>query len=244
MTAACDHNPYPFNFDEIIELSENVLIMVEIVEHPNLRETIRIKQYLKIQGKTSELGSIFIPLNRLSLSALTSLMEFCEEKINAVSSQSILAKFFTQGFDQATAPSAPKQPLSFTITNYSGAEVTPERLQEKITDTSFNLEDIVHAIQAKQPFGQQLKLPLDQIKVLLYYGFIGHRPTITRDVEKELLQMNISYDFKRTGLLLKELAGENMIGMEEKLSRNNRKYFIWAWPSKNDSPLTKSGEKK
>ena len=46
MTAACDHNPYPFNFDEIIELSENVLIMVEIVEHPNLRETIRIKQYL------------------------------------------------------------------------------------------------------------------------------------------------------------------------------------------------------
>jgi hypothetical protein len=60
--------------------------------------------YLKNQGNTSELGSIFIPLNRLSLSALQTLMDYCEKKIFAVSSQSILAKFFTQSFKQASLP--------------------------------------------------------------------------------------------------------------------------------------------
>ena len=160
MTAASDHDPpYSFNFDEVIEVSEHTLLMVEIVDHPNLGEVIKIKQYLKGQRETSELGTIFIPLNKLSLSALQTLMDYCEDKIRSVGTQSILARFFTQSLAQASIPNpvgTPKQSLPFTIGNYSGAEVTPERLQEKIADTSFNLEDVVVSLQKNQPFSQQL----------------------------------------------------------------------------------------
>ena len=90
MTAARPNpDAYPLNFDELIEVSDNVLLMLEIVDHAVLGEAISIKQYLRVQGKASELGSIFIPLNRLSLSALQTLMDFCEARINAVPSQSI-----------------------------------------------------------------------------------------------------------------------------------------------------------
>ncbi|NHJ02115.1 MAG: hypothetical protein EAX86_08220 [Candidatus Heimdallarchaeota archaeon] len=50
------------------------------------------------------------------------------------------------------------------------------------------------------------------------------------DIEKTLLQLNVSYDFKRTGMLLKELATEELIEMEERVSKNNRTYRLWKFP--------------
>ena len=76
--------------------------------------------------------------------------------------------------------------------------------------------------------------------MLLYYGFLGKRPTIMRDVEKLLLQMNISYDFKRTGMLLKELADEKFIDREERLSKNNRTYYLYTWPSESPMKIDKT----
>lgn len=66
---------------------------------------------------------------------------------------------------------------------------------------------------------------------------LGKRSMITHDVEKILLQTNISYGFKRTGMLLKDLAAEQFIDMVERLSKNSRHYWVWTWPSERTTTL-------
>ena len=195
-----------------------------------------------IYSTVNELGRLLIPLNRRSLSALKELQTYSTEKIDQVPTHSILARFFQEGFQTAQAVPQHIRPPTFSTSNYEGAKVTPERLKEGVAGSKFNLDDLVLALQQHQPFSQQITLPLNQVKVLLYYGFLGKKPLITMDVEKTLLKMNFNYDFKRTGMLLKELAAESLIRMEERTSKKNHQYRLWTWPGDDHTPLA-LGEK-
>jgi hypothetical protein len=63
---------------------------------------------------------------------------------------------------------------------------------------------------------------------------------ITRDVEKELLRLNINYTYIRTGKLLKELMEEGLVEMEERESKTTkRKYYLWKFPALNPSKKVK-----
>jgi len=46
---------------------------------------------------------------------------------------------------------------------------------------------MIYAFQNQQPIETTIRLPLNQVQMVLYYGFQGQSNMITHDVEKRML---------------------------------------------------------
>ncbi|MFX0171339.1 MAG: hypothetical protein ACFE9L_05415 [Candidatus Hodarchaeota archaeon] len=232
-----------YNYEEVIEINSSSLLLVKKSKDKLLGSVIEITQLLKEHNQVVARGLLILPVNRLCLSTIISLQEYCKRKVEAQTPHERISEFLENAMDQARHPPDPT-PLSIQRMsgNYQIAPVNPERLQESVLNTSFYLEDLVHALQWNKSFSTKIKLALNQVKVLLYYEMMGKPQMITMDVEKELLKLNISYDFKKTGMLLKELAAEKLIGMEERISKNQRTYRFWKFPALNPAQSGKESK--
>lgn len=234
--------PHPYEFDDIIEVNSSSLLLLKKGQHPTIGPVIEIRQLFKGAHEVTDGGTIVLPLTNLTLSVLERLQTYCERHIAHRTPHDRFSEWIDTAFKDARFPTDTR-PLSYQKESYQTIKVTPERLQESVPNTNFTLEDLVYAIQQGHPFSEQVKVPLTQIKVLLYYGFQGRRPMITMDVEKELLKINLKYDFKRTGMLLRELVNEGLVKMEERVSKKTgRRYFLWFWG--NSTPVRSGDDQK
>ncbi len=222
----CVDSDLPFSYEKVIALSNESILLLK-----STPTTVELKQLFRTDGQITEGAAILFPRQHSSLSALTQLLEYASDKIASLSDHELFAQFFEYSLQAAKTPALPTPPLPSASSKpkqpYTTVPVMPDRLKEGVSGTRFVLEDLVDALQKNQPFSRPVKLPLSQVKVLLYYSFWGKDQMITSDVEKCLLLLNVSYDFKRTGMLLKELASEGLLEMEERMSKNNRMYHLW-----------------
>ena len=112
--------------------------------------------------------------------------------------------------------------------------LNPERLEERIDGTEFNVNDLIHAIINSQPFAQRVDVPDDQIKLVLFYAFLGKK-MITMDVEKEIMRHNIYYNYMKTGRYLREMAEQGLIKMEERIAKKSKnRYYLWKFSDQDD----------
>ena len=112
--------------------------------------------------------------------------------------------------------------------------LNPERLEERIDGTEFNVNDLIHAIINSQPFAQRVDVPDDQIRLVLFYAFLGKK-MITMDVEKEIMRHNIYYNYMKTGRYLREMAEQGLIKMEERIAKKSKnKYYLWKFSDQDD----------
>lgn len=110
--------------------------------------------------------------------------------------------------------------------NGSSFILDPSRLDEKIGETNFTVNDLIHAIVNNQPFSQRIDVPDKQIKLLLYYAFMGKK-LITMNIEKEVMCHNIYYNYTRTGRMLKEMADKGLVEMEERVAKKKVVFVIF-----------------
>jgi hypothetical protein len=210
-------------------VNSSSVLLLKKGQHPSIGPVIEVQQLFKGPQEIADGGIIVLPLNNLTLSVLERLEVYCKRHIAHRTPHDRFSEWFNTAFQNSRFPSDAK-PLAYQKEKYQTMKVTPERLQESVPNTNFTLEDLVYAIQRGHPFSEQVKVPLAQVKALLYYGFQGHPPMITMDVEKALLKVNLKYDFKRTGMLLRELANEGLIKLEEITSKKSgRRYYLWFW---------------
>lgn len=209
-------------------MNSSSVLLLKRGQHKRIGPVVEVRQLFK-DGEIIDGGTIVLPLNSLTLSVLERLQEYCNHHIAHRTPNDRFSEWINTAFQNSRFPSDSK-PLPYQKEKYQTMKVTPDRLKEVVPGTNFTLEDLVYAIQQSHPFSEQVKIPLGQVKVLLYYGFQGRKPMITMDVEKTLLKINIKYDFKRTGMLLRELANEGLIKLEERTSKKSgRQYYLWFW---------------
>ena len=108
-------------------------------------------------------------------------------------------------------------------------------LEQPVPNSPFLLEDVVYALQHQTPFAEPLTIPLNQMKPILYYGLMGGKNMITHDVSETMRRLNLRYNFKKTGLILNELANAGLVPFEDRISRNGRSYSVWKFS--NEKPL-------
>lgn len=222
-------------------MNSSSVLLIKRRQHDKIGPAIEIRQLFKDAQEITDGGIIVLPLNSLTLSVLERLQTYCNQRIAHRTPHDRFSEWVNTAFQNSRFPSDTK-PLPYQKEKYQTLKVTPERLQEVVPGTKFTLEDLVYAIQQSHPFSEQVKVPLAQIKVLLYYGFQRRPPMITMDVEKTLLKINLKYDFKRTGMLLRELANEGLIKLEERTSKKSgRQYYLWFW---GDSAQIRAGNDK
>jgi hypothetical protein len=101
------------------------------------------------------------------------------------------------------------------------------RLNEEIPNTTITLEELVKTIRMNQAISKELTLSLPQAKVVIYYGLTGYQDMTSEAVSKKMLALNIKYDYKKTYLLLWDIAKEGLIDFRRSVGDDNRKYTIW-----------------
>ena len=104
-------------------------------------------------------GTIIFPLNRLTLSILDNLRNFCSHLIGQQTPNDLLNDWLNTAIKDDRFPANPS-PLPYQKNSYQTIRVTPNRLKESIPNSSFTLEDLVYSIQQGHPFSEQIKLPL------------------------------------------------------------------------------------
>ncbi len=116
--------------------------------------------------------------------------------------------------------------------------LSPDRLEESIPNSKLTVNDLIYAIVHNQPFAQRIDVPEDQIKLVLYYAFMGKR-LITMNIEKEIMRHNIFYNYMNTGRLLKEMADQGLVEMEERVAKKSGyRYYLWKFTG-TDNPKKK-----
>ena len=181
-------------------------------------------------------NAIIIPLDQMLVILYYGLMEY--PPLSTHEAQTLLQRVgisFNSSYTSLLLNELVRRKLihqNTTSGNWFDKSVTPDRLQEVVPNSHLRstLGDVVYAIRHNIPFTQKIKVPLSQIKVLLYYAFQGKPHMSTMDIEKKLLQMNIDYEYGRTRDLLKELASEGLVEIEERIGKTQRKYYLWKFP--------------
>lgn len=115
----------------------------------------------------------------------------------------------------------------------------PTCLNEKVGDTKFTVEDIIHAIVNGQPFSQRIDVPDQIVKIILFYAFMCKK-MITMSIEIEIMHHNIYYYYTRTGRLLKEMEEQGLVEMEERVAKKSGyRYYLWKFDCKDNSKKSK-----
>jgi len=110
--------------------------------------------------------------------------------------------------------------------------VTKERLEEYLPYDVTTLDVIIHIIRMNSKFNKEQRIPIDQVKVILYYGLAGRKDMTTDEVAQVMAALEINYDYELTGKLLEELADDGLLQYEV------RDQTIWKFSkiSRNDFP--------
>lgn len=110
----------------------------------------------------------------------------------------------------------------------------PTNLDEKVAGTKFTLNDLIHSIVNNQPFSNRIDVPDEQVKQILFYAFMGKR-MITMNIEKEIMRHNIYYNYTRTGRMLREMADQGLVEMEERIAKKSGfRYYLWKFTCGDD----------
>jgi len=227
---------FNIDYDEVIEVNSSSILLIKSSTHTILGSVIEIRQIFKVKSRIIDGGVTIVPESTVGLSIVDSIRTYLHKKLKTNTPHDRLKSWLgelDEAFVRARDASIPSG-LPFLKEGRESEKVPLDRLKEPIPNTTFTLEDLVYAIQHGKPFSKQIKVPLNQMKVVLYYGFLGKPQMITMDVEKTLLQHNLTFDYKRCGMLLKQLADDNLIEMEERTSKIGRKYYLWKFPAVNE----------
>ena len=171
---------------------DEIMIHVESTAHPTMGSVFTLHNGTE-QGKIKK---IILPQNRIATSVIQSLREICTVYLQ----------------QQQKSPSQ----ISPTPTFYSLFSeipkdhhllpISPQRLQDRVGDTVFCMEDLVFSIRNRVPFSTEITVPLHQVKLLLFFGFQDFPHLTPQQIETLLLKLNIQYDFSYTRLVLENLA--------------------------------------
>ena len=145
----------PFDFDEVIDIDGRSLLLIKRGKHEDIGPCIEITQIWNGNGKVVEGGKMHFPLTQSTPTALKALLEWAENRIASMTPAERLNLFVEKALDDSRQS---KTPLPIRREPYKGVEVTPDRLKESVPNSTFNLEDIVFALQNNKPFSQKIHL--------------------------------------------------------------------------------------
>ncbi len=211
----------------------NATLLVETTTHKQLGSAFKLKVVIENEGKILNGGSIVLPQSTVGLKAVETLRYRCAD---------ILSNFSPELILESRVREAKNPPLSFLqiFSEVMGdrhiVSATHDWLKESITNTPFNLEDFVFAVQNDYPFAKTLNIPLHQVKVLIYYGFQGKGLLRAQDINEFFQRLNIRYDYSYTEALLEELFQEKLIGMIERENQTSSR--LWTFSKVNRDHLT------
>lgn len=115
----------------------------------------------------------------------------------------------------------------------------PILLEEKVGGTKFTVNNLIHAIVNNHPFSQRIDVPDGQVKLLLFYAFM-RKKMITMNIEKEIMRHNIYYNYTRTGRLLREMAEQGLVEVEERVAKKSGfRYYLWKFTCGDDPKKSK-----
>ncbi|MHA2224445.1 MAG: hypothetical protein ACXAC8_04535 [Candidatus Hodarchaeales archaeon] len=226
---------FPNDKSRTIELDSRSYLVVTRSTHHLLGEVIEVNQLVKNGGQMNELGPIHFPLNQMGKEAIQQLGEFYEVIVAEVKptnkfqewlKEEVKGQAVKKRMEDFQTTLRKLSPQRFVEDSDTG-ELSVERLSEPVPNSPFIVDDVIHAVQTKTQFAEPLKVPLNQMKPIIFFSLAGGQDMITGDVPKIFLNQNIEYDFKRTSVLLKELVDAGFLELEDRISRNNRRYTVW-----------------